>query len=220
MSTGRTRIKICGVRDEQAALAAVEAGADALGFVFHEGSPRAIDPDRAQEIAGFLPPFVTKVALVVDVPAERIAAIGDRFAFDAVQLHGSETPAFAEAARGVLGCPLIKALDLGAGGGRDALGRWNACGSIDALLVDGSAGGSGRRFDWGSFDAVRREIDHPIIVAGGLDAENVGEAVRTLAPYAVDVSSGVERSRGVKDAALIARFCAAVRRADADIDQA
>jgi phosphoribosylanthranilate isomerase len=213
--TGRTRIKICGIRDEEIALTAVECGTDALGFVFYDGSPRFVEPERAYEIACFLPPFVTKVALVVNPEPEALAELGRVFPFDVVQLHGTETVERVRACRETTGAPLMKAIRFDAATTREDLERWGAVDEIDALLVDGSSGGRGTAFDWEALAAVQEACPHPIVLAGGLTPETVGEAIRAVGPYAVDVSSGVERARGVKDAGLIAAFCEAVRAGDA-----
>lgn len=213
--TGRTRIKICGVRDEEIALSAVESGADALGFVFHEGSPRFIEPERAYEIACFLPPFVTRVALCVDPEPRALVALGKVFPYDVVQLHGSESVETVRACREACGAPIMKAIRFDASRIRADLERWGVIEEIDALLVDGSSGGGGRSFDWPGLAAVQETCPHPIVLAGGLTPETVGEAIGVVMPYAVDVSSGVERGRGQKDARLIGAFCRAVREADA-----
>ena len=212
--SGRTRVKICGVRDEEIALAAVECGADALGFVFSEGSPRCLSPERAYEIACFLPPFVAKVALVVNPEPDGLAALGRVFPYDVVQLHGTETEDLVRGCREACGAPLIKAIRFEEATIGDELARWGEVEEIDALLVDGSTGGRGRAFDWGALAEVQGTCPHPILLAGGLTHETVGQAIHLVGPYGVDVSSGVERSRGVKDAGLIAVFCDAVREAD------
>ena len=213
---GRTRIKICGVRDEASALAAAEAGADALGFVFAQGSPRAVDPDTAYEVACFLPPFVTRVALFVDPSLRHVMDVGEAFPFDAVQLHGSETEARAREVRRA-GAQIVKAITFDPETIDEEIERWGRVDEVDALLVDGSAGGMGVAFDWGAFAGVAAESVQPLILAGGLTPENVGDAIRAVRPFAVDVSSGVERERGVKDPAMIGAFCEAVRAADADL---
>jgi len=209
----RTRVKICGIRDEASALAAVESGADALGFVFVSTSARAIASEEAYGIACYLPPFVTKVGLFVDPKPERLFEMGEVFPFDVVQLHGKEPEARVRACREV-GAPIIKAIRFDAATIGDELERWSGVGEIDALMVDGSSGGEGTAFDWEALASAKERCAHPLIVAGGLTPENVSEAIRIVQPYAVDVSSGVERERGVKDASLIAEFCAAVREAD------
>ncbi|MEM1167067.1 MAG: phosphoribosylanthranilate isomerase [Planctomycetota bacterium] len=214
----RTRIKVCGLRDEETAFAAVEAGADALGFVFAAGSPRLIDPDDAGDIALSLPPFVTSVALFAGVKEKRIAeTIEEHPYFDMIQLHGDEAEPTVRAC-GDLGMDLIKAIRFNENTEAE-LHRWNRFEELDAILVDGSAGGAGEPFDWEAFAEVAEASDHPIIIAGGLTPENVGEAITVIRPYGVDVSSGVEHTRGVKDVGLIAEFCAAVQEVDRSFDE-
>ena len=211
----RTRVKICGVRTVEHAIAAVDAGADAVGFVFVEDSPRFIEPEEAAAILVALPVFVASVGLFRDADPDAFAEIEHACPTTHAQLHGDES----EALVGACG-PAIKAIRFDAGTILSELARWEACADVDALLVDGSAGGAGATLDW---HALRRALDEanatkPIILAGGLTPENVGEAIAIVRPYAVDVSSGVERSRGEKDAGLIAAFCRAVRRADAQLE--
>lgn len=206
----RTRVKICGIRDVESALAAVEAGADALGFVFVESSIRNIDPDDAYEIAGYLPPFVTKVGLFVDATPEQIDDLGDAFPYDMVQLHGGEDETIVREIREAAGVPILKAIRFEADTIDREFRRWNQVNQIDGLLVDGSVGGAGTAFDWGALAKHIDICDHPLVLAGGLTPANVAEAIGVVHPYAVDVSSGVESERGVKSAALIRAFCRAV----------
>jgi len=210
----RTRIKICGLRDIESALVGAEAGADALGFVFAAGSPRLIGPDLAAEIAAYLPPFVSKVALMVDPSIAEIREVGASFAFDFVQLHGEESPEFVAECFQTIGVPILKAIRFDPERIRSDLDRWAEVAEIDALLIDGSTGGQGRVFEWDQLAPLVEEFPHPIILAGGLTSANVAEAIDALRPFAVDVSSGVERLRGVKDHTLIWEFCEAVRSAD------
>ena len=211
---GRTRIKICGIRDLDTALVAAEAGADALGFVFAPGSPRTIDPDAALEIATYLPPLVTKVALLVDPTPDQITWLGRRFPFDLLQLHGRESPETVARCRMACGAPIVKAIRYAPDTFESELACWGACGDIDALLIDGGAGGEGVSFDWSKAAGPLEAFSHPVVLAGGLHAANVADAIRAIGPFAVDVSSGVERARGAKDPALIEEFCRAVREAD------
>lgn len=213
---GRTRIKICGICDAESAFAAVEAGADAVGFVFVKSSPRYIEPESAAEIAIALPPFVSTVALVADLKSKAFSELfGEYPYFDFAQLHGRETEVVVRECS-QFGMDIIKALRYGEGMERELL-VWNRIAELEALLIDGSSGGGGERFDWSGFAAVSGVSDHPLIIAGGLTAANVGDAIRTLSPWAVDVSSGVERERGLKDVGLIRSFCEAVRDADAGL---
>jgi phosphoribosylanthranilate isomerase len=207
----RTRIKICGVRDVETALIAAECGADAVGLVFAPSSVRRIDPGWAWEIACALPPFVAKVGLFVDAGASRYHEVMERCPCDYGQLHGSESVGEVREC----GPRVIKAVLFDAATIEAEFEKWNGVAEVEALLVDGGAGGEGRALDWAALARVREACEHPIILAGGLTAENVGEAIRVVRPWAVDVSSGVESSRGVKDAALIEAFCEAVRAADA-----
>lgn len=206
----RTRIKVCGVRDVETALIAAECGADAVGLVFVEKSLRRITLDQAWEIGALLPPFVAKVGLFVNPTAEEVAAARESCPLNYVQLHGDESEEFARAC----GPGVIKAVRFDAATIEREFARWNEVGEVDALLIDGGAGGEGVALDWGALARVRDQCDHPIILAGGLTAGNVGEAIRTVRPWAVDVSSGVERPRGTKDARMIEEFCEAVRGAD------
>ncbi|MGD9691651.1 MAG: N-(5'-phosphoribosyl)anthranilate isomerase [Phycisphaerales bacterium] len=212
----RTRIKICGIRDGDAAWAAIEAGADALGFVFHEGSPRYIDPEEAYGIVRALPPMVASVGLFVNASEERFIEISETCPTDYAQLHGQEDEELVRAC----GPRVIKAVRFESGSIGEELSRWSALDEVDGILVDGSSGGKGTAFDWGALGAVReRAGDRALFVAGGLTPENVGEAVRMARPYAVDVSSGVELAGrpGEKDFTRIRAFCDAVRAADGEI---
>lgn len=209
----RTRIKICGVTTEESALAAAGAGADAVGLVFASGSPRYLDPARAWEIAGVLPPFVSTVGLFVDVDLERFIEIEQICPTTLVQFHGNEPEELVRHC----GPNLIKAVRFDAATiGRD-LARWEAVDEVDAILVDGSTGGRGTTFDWSLLAPHVERTSKAIILAGGLTPENVGDAIAAVRPFAVDVSSGVERERGVKDPGLIEAFCRAVREADARV---
>ena len=211
----RTRIKICGLSRDSDVDAAVDAGADAVGFVFHPGSPRHVTLDTAARLTRRLPPFVTPVALFVNAaPAEVrvvIAAIGNVM----LQFHGDESPddcaAFARPFLKVARMtPRLDLLDF-------------ACryGEAQGLLLDAHVegfGGAGKVFDWSLVPtSSSTAIGHRLVLSGGLRAANVVAGILQLRPWAVDVSSGVESSRGVKDAAEIRRFCDAVREADARI---
>jgi len=208
---GRTRIKICGLRDAASLDAAVAAGADAVGFVLVEASPRFIEPEHAGELMCALPPMVTAVGVVQDLTVDAFCDLEQRFPAPVMQLHGSEN------AKTVAACGpgVIKGIRFSAETIRADIERWNAVDEVDAILIDGSAGGEGTAFDWAALAPFVEMIEKPVFLAGGLTPENVAEAIRTLNPYAVDVSSGVERSPGVKDPAKIEAFCQAVRRVDA-----
>jgi phosphoribosylanthranilate isomerase len=204
----RTRIKICGITREADLDAAVDAGADALGFVFYPPSPRHLDLRRAAALVGRVPPFVTRVGLFVNpdigVLADTLAAVN----LDLIQFHGDESPAFCER----LGHPYLKVARMRPG--IDLLEFAGAYSSARGLLLDSyvdAFGGTGRGFDW---SLVPKELPLPVVVAGGLTADNVGSAIRQIHPFGVDVSSGVEAAKGIKDAAKIAAFIAAVNNAD------
>lgn len=204
----RTRIKICGLTRPQDVLAAVDLGADAVGFVFYPPSPRNVGFDRAAELAALLPPFVTAVGLFVDPTADFVAEALRRVPLQLLQFHGDETDAecaryqrrWIKAARMRPGVDLVEF----------AVSHPGACGILVDAFVDGYGGG-GKVFDWSLIPAG---FERPLIVSGGLDPDNVGDAVRRLRPWAVDVSSGVESAKGIKDAARIAAFVAGVRDAD------
>lgn len=205
----RTRVKICGITRLEDALAAAAAGADAIGLVFVDASPRRVDPARAQAIITGLPPFIKVVGLFVDAPAERVRAVLGAVALDLIQFHGRETAEFCRA----FGRPYLKAVrmsaevDLRAEAGRYA----DAAGLLLDSFHPQLAGGTGETFDW---VRVPRDLDRPLILAGGLTPENVGAAVAAVRPYAVDVSSGVESAKGIKDAARMTAFVRAVAIAD------
>ena len=207
--TLRTRIKICGVRREVDVEAAVEAGADAIGLVFHPASPRHVTMARAAELVRRLPPFVTPVGLFVNAQPSEVEAVLAAIPPLVLQFHGDETPGYC--AR--FGRPYLKAMRMGAG--VDLLDSARRFASAQALLLDAHVegyGGGGKVFDW---SLVPADVARPVVLSGGLHAGNVIAGIQQLRPWAVDVSSGVESARGVKDADLIRRFCEAVREADA-----
>jgi len=204
-----TAVKICGITRLEDALAAVRAGAHAVGFVFYAASPRYISPGAAGAILRALPPFITTVGLFVDAPEQEVRAVLAQAPVQLLQFHGSETPAYCRQ----FGRPYMKAVRVGPD--VDLLQYARDYHDAKALLLDayveGLHGGSGVTFDW---DRVPAGLPLPVIVSGGLTVENVGDAVRRLRPCAVDVSSGVESAKGIKDAAKIAAFIAGVRNAD------
>ncbi len=206
----RTRIKICGLRREADVEAAVAAGADAIGLVFYPPSPRHVSLDAAARLAGRLPPFVTPVGLFVNAaPAEVEAALAAIPAL-LLQFHGDESPAECERFER----PYVRAARIAPG--FDLLDFATRFGSARALLLDAHVegyGGGGKVFDWSSVPTGG--VSLPVVLSGGLHAGNVAAGIRALRPWAVDVSSGVESTRGVKDAEAIRRFCDAVRTADA-----
>lgn len=196
----RVRTKICGITREDDALAAVQAGADAVGFVFWPRSPRAIDAARAASVIRRLPPFVTAVGLFVDPSDDELAAAMDA-GCDLLQFHGDETPERCARA----GRPWIKAIRVRAETSlHDAAVQYaGARGLLLDAFVEGIPGGTGSRFDW---NLVPRNLSLPVVLAGGLTPENVGDAIRAVRPWAVDVSGGVEVAKGIKDHARMAAF--------------
>ncbi|MGP0174451.1 phosphoribosylanthranilate isomerase [Pseudomonas sp. NCHU5208] len=205
MKPMRVRSKICGITRVEDALAAVEAGADAIGLVFYAKSPRAVSIEQAQAIVAALPPFVTSVGLFVDMPREALQAVLAQVPLDLLQFHGEESPADCEGH----GRPYIKALRVRPGEDVAALlaPYAGARGILLDTFVEGVPGGTGAAFDW---SLVPREAGKSIILAGGLTAGNVAQAIAQVRPYAVDVSGGVEVAKGIKDAGKIHAFLQAV----------
>ncbi len=205
----RTRVKICGITSVSDALAAAQHGADAIGLIFYPPSPRFVIPERAREIAAGLPAFVARVAVFVNPAAADVAAVIGACRPDLLQFHGEEAADFC---RG-FGVPYLRALRVRPG--VDLLESLSPFGDAAGWLLDAYRqelyGGTGEAFDWG---LIPRELARPLILSGGLDAENVGAAIRRVRPWAVDVSSGVEAAKGVKDERRIAAFMEAVRNAD------
>jgi len=213
MNVTVVRSKICGITRIEDALAAVEAGADAIGLVFYGKSPRAVSIEQAAAIVQALPPFVTSVGLFVDMPRDQLQQLLQRLPLDLLQFHGDESPADCEGH----GRPYIKALRVRPG--EDVAAAMapyaGARGILLDTFVEGVPGGTGASFDW---SLVPENAAKPIILAGGLDAGNVATAIRQVRPYAVDVSGGVEASKGIKDAGKIRAFVRAVRDARCDGD--
>lgn len=207
----RTRIKICGLTREADVDAAVEAGADAVGFVLYAKSPRAVSVARAAVLAGRLPPFVTPVGLFVNATPDEIAAACAAIPTLVLQFHGDETPAQCDAA----GRAYLRAARMAPG--FDLLNFAQQFPSAQALLLDAHVegyGGGGKVFDW---SLVPSGVTPPLVLSGGLSAANVTDGVLKVRPWAVDVSSGVESAKGIKDADAVRRFCEAVREADARV---
>jgi phosphoribosylanthranilate isomerase len=204
-----TAVKICGITRVQDALAAAHAGAHAIGLIFAAESPRKVSTAVARSIVEALPAFVTPVALFVDPQAAEVERVIGEVGPQLLQFHGDEAPDFCVR----FGVPYIKVVRVGLG--VDLLqyaGRHRtAKGLLLDSFVEGSRGGSGSTFDWSLIPA---KLPLPLILAGGLDPDNVGDAVRRVRPWAVDVSSGVETAKGIKDAARIAAFIRGVRDAD------
>jgi phosphoribosylanthranilate isomerase len=204
----RTRIKICGITSVADGLAAAEAGADAIGFVFYAKSPRHVAPAVAATIARALPPFVDVVALFVNEAPETVRAVLAEVPINILQFHGDEDESYCRQ----FGRPYYKAARVRPE--LDLVQYAASFPSAQAILLDAFVdgyGGGGHVFDWGLIPAG---LPRPIVLSGGLTVENVTDAVRRVRPPAVDVSSGVEKAKGVKDHAKIAAFIAGVRNAD------
>lgn len=202
----RTRVKICGVRDIDIALFAACEGVDAIGLNFHPASPRYVEPEQAAAIAAALPPFVAIVGLFVDAPGDLVRSVLNKVRLDVLQFHGEEPAAFCAA----FGRPYMRAVRMAEG--VDLVECAKTFSSAKALLLDayvpGEAGGTGKTFDWGR---IPRDLPLPVVLSGGLTPENVGAAIREVQPWAVDVASGVESAKGVKDPAKIAAFIRSAR---------
>jgi len=209
----RTRIKICGITRLEDAQIAVNAGVDAIGLVFAVKSPRYVTLAQAQRVAAELPPFVSRVGLFMNAPAGQIYRSLAALPLEVLQFHGDETPEFCAQ----FGRPWIKAFGVSGLDPTEIRKRTEVFDGARAVLLDGhppgAAGGSGVAFDWSALQGTLRA---PLVLAGGLNPGNVAAAIRILRPTAVDVSSGVERSPGLKDTRLIQHFVDEVRRADND----
>ncbi len=197
----RTRIKICGITRVEDAAQAVAAGADAIGLVFYAKSPRAVTVAKARAIVASVPAFVTCVGLFVDAPAAEVEAVLAEVPLDLLQFHGDESPEYCSG----FGRPWIKALRVRPG--LDLLEAARVYGEGRGLLLDaykpGIPGGTGEVFDW---QLIPDSLPLPVVLAGGLDAANIATAIRAVRPFAVDVSGGVELSKGIKDPAKILAF--------------
>lgn len=206
-----TRIKCCGMTRVGDALLAARLGADAIGLVFSARSKRQVSLAQAREIVAALPPFVATVALFMDDEANLVRQVLDEVRPTLLQFHGDESDGWCAQ----FGHPFLKAIAMGEGAA--ALPRLHDYPHATGLLLDGhaagEAGGSGKAFDW---SLLPGELAQPLILAGGLHAGNVGDAVRTAHPWAVDVASGVESAPGIKDPLRLEAFIRAVRTADAE----
>jgi len=204
-----TAVKICGITRVEDGFAAAHAGAHAIGLVFHPVSPRFVGIERAREIAERMPPFITIVGLFVNPDPQTVQAVLREVPLQLLQFHGDESPELCAQFR----LPYIKAIRMAPG--TDLLQYAARYREAKALLLDtfadGLYGGSGHAFDW---KTIPRDLPLPVVLAGGLTAHNVGEAIRTARPWAVDVSSGVEREKGVKDPEQMAAFIRGARDAD------
>ncbi|MBI4988067.1 MAG: phosphoribosylanthranilate isomerase [Rhodocyclales bacterium] len=205
----RTRIKICGITRPEDARAAVELGADALGLVFYAPSPRCISVEQAWEIARIVPPFVTLVGLFVNESKLAVRRVMEAVPIQLLQFHGDEEESFCRSFH----APYIKAARVRPG--LDLVKYANTYFSSQGLLLDAYVegyGGGGKPFDW---SLIPPSLPQPVVLSGGLDAGNVTEAVRAVRPWAVDVSSGVEAAKGIKDAGKMAAFISGVRDGEA-----
>jgi phosphoribosylanthranilate isomerase len=202
-------VKICGITRMADGLAAAQAGAHAIGFIFYPKSPRYVDPGHAAEIARRLPPFVTTVGVFVDPAAAFVDEVLRAIPLGLLQFHGDEDPSFCGAFR----VPYIKAVRVRKGVDllQYAARFTNSAGLLLDAFVDGQYGGTGEGFDW---SLLPSNLSLPVILSGGLDATNVAEAIRGVRPWAVDVSSGVEIDKGIKDPDKIVAFMRGVRNAD------
>jgi phosphoribosylanthranilate isomerase len=203
-----TRVKICGITRVEDALAAVRLGAHAIGFVFYAGSPRAVTPAQARAIIDVLPPFVTTVGLFVNADAQVVRETIAVAPVHLLQFHGDEAPEFC----GGFALPYLRAVRVRAG--TDLLQYARDFHAAKGLLLDawveGARGGTGTTFDW---SLIPRDLPVPVILSGGLNPDNVEQAVRHVRPWAVDVSSGVESAKGIKDVRKMETFMTGVRNA-------
>lgn len=205
----RTRIKICGLTRPEDVHSAVSAGVDAIGLVFYGVSQRYVEPELGRKLAMLVPPFVTRVGLLVNEEPVTVREILASVPLELLQFHGDEDEAYCRQ----FGVPYIKAARVRPG--VDLVEFAASFPSARALLLDAfseSYGGAGRTFDW---SLIPQPLPLPIILSGGLSSVNVADGIRKLRPWAVDVSSGVESAKGIKDAAKMAAFVAAVKHADA-----
>ncbi|MBD3777181.1 MAG: phosphoribosylanthranilate isomerase [Thiotrichales bacterium] len=201
VKTRRTRVKICGITSPADALMVAQSGADAIGLVFYEPSPRHVEIEQAGSIARAVPAFVTKTALFVNPSVEYVQAVLERVAIDLIQFHGDETPDFCEQ----FGKPYMKAIRMQESTDLFALAERYT--SASALLLDtykpGVPGGTGEQFNW---QWIPQDFPKALVLAGGLTAQNVAQAITQVQPWAVDVSGGVEASKGVKSAQQVTLF--------------
>jgi phosphoribosylanthranilate isomerase len=204
-----TRIKICGITQTEDLIAAVQSGANALGFVFYEKSPRYVAAHQIKLLSASIPPFVTSVGLFVNPSVDEVRTAMRLIPLDVLQFHGEEEPEFCAQ----FGRPYLKAIRVKSGVDlvQYAAKYSGAQGLLLDAYVEGIHGGTGASFDW---ELIPQDLSLPIILSGGLCPNNVAEAINRVRPYAVDVSSGVERSKGIKDAAKIAAFINEVKKID------
>jgi len=209
-----TRVKICGITRERDLRAAASSGADAIGLVFYEKSPRHVSLQQAAKLARAAPPFVTVVGLFVNPSAEFVREVLARLSLDVLQFHGEEAPEFCAQ----FGRPYLKAIRVKPG--VDLLKCASRYASAQGLLLDayveGMQGGTGESFDWA---LIPHDLPLPVVLSGGLHAGNVAAAIRQVRPSAVDVSSGVEAAKGIKDAAKVAAFIKEVKDVDLQLSR-
>ncbi len=202
-----TRIKFCGITREQDILAAAHLGVHAIGLVFHPQSSRAVDVQQAQSLSRVCPPFITRVGLFMNQDASTITEVLEQVDLDVLQFHGEEPEEYCVSFKK----PYLKSIAMGG----NTPHRAREYPSAQAMLLDsneiGQPGGSGKAFDW---DNIPENITKPVILAGGLDADNVTQAIQRIKPYAVDVSSGIESAKGIKDSVKMKNFIQTVRVAD------
>lgn len=219
----RTKIKMCGLTRAEDVVAAVAAGVDAIGLVFYPASPRYITPQQAAVLLAQLPPFITTVGLFVNATPQQVVEVAAQLPLGLLQFHGDETPLQCAAIAAAVGRPFLRAMRIAATAQRLDLLEYElayrqasaASPWFSGLLLDTLAdgyGGSGKVFDW---SLIPEELAPRAVLSGGLSIANVAEAVRRIRPYAVDVSSGVESAKGIKDSAKMRAFINAVRQADA-----
>ena len=219
----RTRIKICGLTRVEDVAVAVQAGADALGFVFYPRSPRAVSAAQAGALMAAMPPFVTPVALFVNATLDEVVAVARVAPFALLQFHGDETPAQCAAIAGAVGRPFLRVFrvrpDTCAADLLECEDQYRTASPwFSSLLLDtyvDAYGGAGKGFDW---SLIPKELAPRVVLSGGLSVSNATDAVRRVRPFALDISSGVEQHKGIKDARKIADFVKAVRAADATIE--
>jgi len=209
-----TRIKICGFTRAEDITAAVQSGADAIGLVFYKKSPRHVTLQKAIELVGVVPPFVTIVGLFVNAEPDFVNEILESVPLDLLQFHGDETPEYCSQ----FNKPYIKAIRVKAGVDllQCASDYIDAKGLLLDAHVDGIPGGTGTTFDW---TLIPRNLSLPVILSGGLDTQNLAHAIEQVSPYAVDVSSGVEANKGIKDAEKIAAFINEVNQIDVQLSR-
>ena len=207
-----TRIKICGITREQDLRAVANSGADAIGLVFYDKSPRHVSAQQAAELVRHAPPFVTVVGLFVNPSLDYVHQVLSKVSLAVLQFHGEESPEFCQQ----FGKPYLKAIRVKAGVDLvECAARFaGAQGLLLDAFVEGTQGGTGESFDWA---LIPQNLSLPVIMSGGLHAGNVAAAVKQVRPYAVDVSSGVEASKGIKDAAKVAAFIKEVKQIDVQL---